>query len=95
MERMSSSEESNEQERGDPLSESPDFGQVTALQQLLRLQSDIEAQGHRVMMAVTPISAALANGENVSHEMRSHVKTQILKAHLQLDDLVEVIDALA
>ena len=86
---------SNEEEREDPLSESPDFGQVTALQRLLRLQSDIEAQGHRVMMAVTPITAALANGENVSYEMRSHVKTQILKAHLQLDDLVQVIDALA
>lgn len=78
---MSSSEESNEQE--------------TALQRLLRLQSDIQAQGQRVMMAVTPITAALANGENVSPEMMSHVKTQILKAHLQLDDLVQVLDSLA
>jgi hypothetical protein len=92
---MSSSNESNKPERGDLAGESLDFGKVTALQRLLRLQSDIEAQGHRVMMAVTQITAALANGENVSHEMRSHVKAQILKAHLQLDDLVQVLDSLA
>ena len=92
MERMSSSEESNEQQKGDLLSGSR---QVTTLQRLLCLQSDIEAQDHRVMMAVTPITAALANGKNVSHEMRIHVKAQILKAHLQLDDLEQVIDSLA
>jgi hypothetical protein len=92
---MSSSAESNEQERGGPPGESLDFGRVTALQLLLRLQSDIEAQGHRVMMAVTPITAALANGENVSHEMMNHVKAQILKVHLQLDDLMQVLDSLA
>lgn len=88
---MSSTEESNEQERGEPLTGE----QATALQQLLRLQSDIEEQGHRVAMAVTPITAALDNGENVSREMMSHVKAQILKAHLQLDDLVQVLDSLA
>ena len=92
---MSSSEGSNEQERGDPPGESLDFEQATALQRLLRLQSDIEEQGHRVALAVIPITTALDNGENVSHEIRSHVKAQILKAHLQLDDLVQVLDSLA
>jgi hypothetical protein len=94
-ERMSSTEESNEQERGEPPGEPLTCEQATALQQLLRLQSDIEEQGHQVAMAVQPITAALDNGENVSREMMSHVKAQILKAHLQLDDLVQMLDSIA
>jgi len=90
-ERMSS----NEQERGDPPDKPLDFGQATALQQLLGLQSDVEEQGHRVAVAVEPITEALDTGENVSREMMSHVKAQILKAYLQLDDLVRVLDSIA
>ena len=69
--------------------------QPTAFQQLLRLQSAIEGQGHRVAMAVNPIVEALDTGGNGSLEMMNHLKAQILKAHLQLDDLVQMIDALA
>lgn len=63
-------------------------------QQLLRLQSAIEGQGHRVAMAVNPIAEALDKGGNVSLEMMNHVKAQILLAHLQLDELEQLLDAL-
>ncbi len=68
--------------------------QPTAFQQLLRLQSAIEGQGHRVAMAVYPIAEALDKGGNVSLEMMNHVKAQILLAHLQLDELEQLLDAL-
>ena len=62
-------------------------------QQLLRLQSAIEGQGHRVAMAVNPIAEALDKGGNVSLEMMNHVKAQILLAHLQLDELEQLLDS--
>ena len=68
--------------------------QPTAYQQLLRLQSAIEGQGHRVAMAVNPIAEALDKGGNVSLEMMNHVKAQILLAHLQLDELEQLLDSL-
>ena len=68
--------------------------QATALQQLLRFQSDIEGQGHLVAMALNPLAEALDNGGNVSLEIMNHVKAQILRAHLQLDDLEELLDSL-
>ena len=68
--------------------------QATALQQLLRLQSDIEGQGHRVAMALNPIAEALDKGGNVSPEMMNHIKAQILLAHLQLDDLEQLLDSI-
>ncbi len=68
--------------------------QPTAFQQLLRLQSAIEGQGHRVAMAVNPIAEALDKGGNVSLEMMNHVKAQILLAHQQLDELEQLLDAL-
>jgi hypothetical protein len=68
--------------------------QATALQQLLRFQSDIEGQCHLVAMALNPLAEALDNGGNFSLEMMSHVKAQILRAHLQLDDLEELLDSL-
>ena len=68
--------------------------QPTAFQQLLRLQSAIEGQGHRVAMAVNPIAEALDKGGNVSLEMMNHVKAQILLAHLQLDELEQLLDSL-
>ena len=68
--------------------------QVTASQQLLRLQSDIEGQGHRVAMAVNPIAEALDKDGNVSLEMMNHLKAQILLAHLQLDELRELLDSI-
>ncbi len=67
--------------------------QPTAFQQLLRLQSAIEGQGHRVAMAVNPIAEALDKGGNVSLEMMNHVKAQILLAHLQLDELEQLLDS--
>lgn len=67
--------------------------QVTAFQRLLRSQSDIEGQGHRVAMAVKSIAEALDEGGNVSLEMMSHAKAQILLAHLQLDDLEQLLDS--
>ncbi len=68
--------------------------QATAFQQLLRFQSDIEGQGHLVAMALNPLAEALDNGGNVSLEIMNHVKAQILRAHLQLDDLEELLDSL-
>ncbi len=68
--------------------------QPTAFQQLLRLRSAIEGQGHRVAMAVNPIAEALDKGGNVSLEMMNHVKAQILLAHLQLDELEQLLDSL-
>ncbi len=44
--------------------------------------------------AVQPIAKALDIGGKVSLEMISHVKAQILRAHLQFDDLEEVLDSL-
>jgi hypothetical protein len=67
--------------------------QVTTFQRLLRSQSDIEGQGHRVAMAVKSIAEALDKGGNVSLEMMSHAKAQILLAHLQLDDLEQLLDS--
>ncbi len=63
-------------------------------EQLLRCQSDIEGQGHRVAMAVSPIAEALGTGGNVSREMMNHVKAQILRAHLHLDDLEQLLASL-
>jgi hypothetical protein len=68
--------------------------QATAFEQLLRLQSDIEGQAHRVAIALNPIAEALDKGGNVSREMMSHVKAQILRAHLQLDDLKQLLDSI-
>jgi hypothetical protein len=65
-----------------------------ASQQLLRLQSDIEEQGHQVVMAANLLLEALEKRENVSLEMMNHVKAQILKAHLQLDDLEQLLDSI-
>ncbi len=92
---MSNSDNRNEQGMEDELLEQQLTGeQATAFQQLLRFQSDIEEQGQRVAMAVNPIAEALDNGGNVSLEMISHVKAQILRAHLQLDELEELLDAI-
>ena len=68
--------------------------QATAFQQLLRFQSDIEGQGHRVAMAIKPIVEAIDKNGNVALEMISHVKAQILRTHLQLDELEELLDAI-
>jgi len=92
---MSNSDNRNEQGMEDELLEQQLTGeQATAFQQLLRLQRDIEGQGHRVARAVQPIAEALDRGGNISLEMISHTKAQILRAHLQFDDLEEVLDSL-
>ena len=90
---MSSTESVNEQDiEDDPPGQQLTGEQATAFQQLLRLQSDIEGQGHRVAMAIKPIIEALDKNGNVALEMISHVKAQILLAHLQLDDLEQLLD---
>lgn len=92
---MTNSENTNQQGMEDDPAEQQLAGeQATALQQLLRLQSDIEGQGHRVAMAINPIAEALDKGGNISLEMISHVKAQILLAHLQLDDLEQLLDTI-
>lgn len=59
-----------------------------------RLQSDIEGQSHRVAMAANQVAETLHQGGKVSPELMSHVRAQILLAHLQLDDLEQLLDAL-
>ena len=91
---MSSTENVNEQDiEDDPPGQQLTGEQATAFQQLLRLQSDIEGQGQRVAMAINPIAEALDKGGKVSPEMINHVKAQILLAHLQLDDLEQLLDS--
>jgi hypothetical protein len=67
-------------------------GQVTPVEQLLHLQSDIEGQGSQVAKAISPIAEALSKDRTVSLETLSHLKAQILLAHLQLDELTELLD---
>lgn len=89
------SENTNEQEvEDDPPGQQLTGEQATTFQQLLRLQSEIEGQGHRVAMAIKPIAETLDKGGNVPLDIISHVKAQILLAHLQLDDLEELLDSI-
>ena len=93
---MSISENGKEQGmEDDPAGQQITGEQATALQQLLRLQRDIEWQCHRVAMAVNPIAEALDNGGSVSPEMMSHLKAQLLLTHLQLDELEQLLDSIA
>ena len=92
---MSSTESVNEQDiEDDPPGQQFTGEQATAFQQLLRLQSDIEGQGHRVAMAINPIAEALDKSGNVSLGMMIHIKAQILLAHLQLDELEQLLDSI-
>jgi hypothetical protein len=89
---MLNTENSNEQGMEDELPGQQLTGeQAAAFEHLLRLQSDIEEKIHLVVMAVNPIAEALSTGGNVSLEMMSHVKAQILQAHLQLDELEQLL----
>jgi hypothetical protein len=63
-------------------------------QQLRRLRSNIEEQCRQVAMAVDLITAALSSGGTVTSEMMSHIKAQILKAHLQLEDLEQALNSI-
>jgi hypothetical protein len=69
--------------------------QTPTLQQLLRLQSDVERQGHHVAVAINPIKEALEKGTDISLEMMSHTKAQIFLAHMQLDELTDLLDSIA
>ena len=92
---MANSEKSNKQGMEGELPGQQFTGkQETAFQQLLRLQSDIKKQGHLVTMAINPLAEALNNGGNVSLEMMNHIKAQILLAHLQLDELEQLLHAI-
>src|SRR5258706_14034291 len=66
--------------------------QVSVHQRLLRLQSDIEEQGYRVKGAINQIVETIDNGRNISPETMNHLKAQILLAHMQLDELRELLD---
>ena len=91
---MSSTENSNKQGmEGERAGRQLTGEQATAFQQLLRLRSDIEEQSRRVALALNPIAEAFDNGGNVSREMMSHLKAQILRVHLHLDDLKQVLDS--
>lgn len=57
-------------------------------------QSDIEGQSQRVARAIGPIANALNGGGNISPEMMNHIKAQILRAHLHLDDLEQLLASL-
>jgi len=93
---MSISENSEEQAMEDePPGQQITGEQATALHQLLRLQRDIEWQSHRVAMAVNPIAEALDKGGSVSPEMLNHARAQLLLAHLQLDELEQLLDSIA
>ena len=46
-------------------------------------------------MAVNPIAEALDKGGNVSPEMMNHARAQLLLAHLQLDELEQLLDVIA
>jgi hypothetical protein len=90
-----STKNSNQQDRkGDRPQHQLTVEQATAFQQLSQLRSDIEEQCQRVAIALNPIAESLINGGNVSPDMMNHVKAQILKAHLQLDDLMDLLDSL-
>ncbi len=92
---MSNSENINEQDMEGELAGQQFTGeQATDLQPLLRLQSDIEGQSHRVAMALKSIAEALDKDGNVSREVINHIKAQILLAHLQLDDLEQLLDTI-
>lgn len=77
----------------DPVDAPLPGGQATALQQLCRLRSDIEEQGWQVGMAVDTIVEVPDRGGSIPPEMMSHLKAQILKAHMLLDDLDQTLDA--
>jgi len=47
-----------------------------------------------VAMAIGPIAEALNNGGSISPEVMNHVKAQILRAHLHLDDLEQLLASL-
>ena len=92
---MTNTESINKQRmEDDPPGQQITGEQATTFQQLLRLQSDIEGQGHRVAMAINPIAEALDYGGTLSPEMMSHLKAQLLLAHLQLDELEQLLDAI-
>jgi hypothetical protein len=92
---MSSTENGNQQGRKAELPGQQLTGeQATAFEQVLRFQSDIEGQGRRVALTLDPIAEALANEGYISREMMSHVKAQLLRAHLYLDDLNQLLDSI-
>jgi hypothetical protein len=94
---MSNTEKSDERQGmpGDPPGKPLSGEQATALQRLLSFQSHVEEQARQVALAAKRITEALGNGGDITPEMQSHVKAQILKAHLQLDDLEEWLGSIS
>jgi hypothetical protein len=92
---MSKGQNVNEQVwEGDPADQQVSGERETPFQQLLRLQGDIEEQGQRVIRVIDKAAEAHGKNGNISLEIMDHVKAQILKAHLQLDDLEQLFDQL-
>jgi hypothetical protein len=90
---MSDTGDINEKDIKDELSEQQTMGeQVSVYQQLLRLQSDIEGQGDQVTGAINQIVETIDNSRNIPPEMMNHLKAQILLAHMQLDELRDLLD---
>jgi hypothetical protein len=83
---MSHSHNGNEQERK---AEFP--GQQPTVEQLRRLQRDIAEQSQQVTQTLNLIAEALDNGTTVSAETMSHAQAQILRLHLYLDDLTQLL----
>jgi DNA-directed RNA polymerase specialized sigma54-like protein len=89
---MWNSENSHQQAmEGERAEQQPTGEQTRAFEQVLRFQSEIEEQSQRVARALNPIAEALDNGGHVPPEMEWHVRAQILRAHLHLDDLEQVL----
>lgn len=76
----------------DPAGQQRISKQALALGQLHRYQRDIADQAQRVSLAITTIAEALNTGSTLSPPMIDHLKAQLLKAHLQFDDLLEVLE---
>jgi hypothetical protein len=76
----------------DPAGQQRISKQALALGQLHRYQRDIADQAQRVSLAITTIAEALNTGSTLSPPMIDHLKAQLLKAHLQFDELLEVLE---
>jgi hypothetical protein len=79
---------------GNQPDQQPGGEQAMEVQPLPHVLSEIEEQGQRVAMALQAVAEALDNSGNVSLEMISHLKAQLLKAHLHLDDLEQWLDSI-
>ena len=69
-------------------------GQQPSGEQVRRRQRDIEEQSQQVRQALNLIAEVLDQGTNVSPETMSHAQAQILRLHLYLDDLTQLLGSI-